>query len=76
MKLLRYGEMGRERAGLLDEQGRIRALPESLGDLAGDRLTPQGLAEIAALDPETLPLVEGHPRLGSCVAAESKRNNG
>ncbi|MFV0921498.1 ureidoglycolate lyase [Sphingomonas sp. Sph1(2015)] len=72
MKLLRYGEMGRERAGLLDEQGRIRALPEALGDLAGDRLTPQGLAEIAALDPETLPLVEGHPRLGSCVARPGK----
>ncbi|WP_375243330.1 fumarylacetoacetate hydrolase family protein [Sphingomonas parapaucimobilis] len=72
MKLLRYGEMGRERAGLLDEQGRIRALPESLGDLAGDRLTPQGLAEIAALDSNALPLVEGHPRLGSCVARPGK----
>jgi len=72
MKLLRYGEMGRERAGLLDEQGRIRALPESLGDLAGDRLTPQGLAEIAALDSNALPVVEGDPRLGSCVARPGK----
>ncbi|GAM02325.1 fumarylacetoacetate hydrolase family protein [Sphingomonas parapaucimobilis] len=72
MKLLRYGEMGRERAGLLDDQGRIRALPESLGDLAGDRLTPQGLAEIAALDSNALPVVEGHPRLGSCVARPGK----
>ncbi|KTT99318.1 ureidoglycolate lyase [Sphingomonas yabuuchiae] len=72
MKLLRYGEMGRERAGLLDDQGRIRALPEALGDLAGDRLTPQGLAEIAALDPDTLPVVEGDPRLGSCVARPGK----
>ena len=72
MKLLRYGEMGRERAGLLDDQGRIRALPEALGDLAGDRLTPQGLAEIAALDPATLPVVEGNPRLGSCVARPGK----
>ncbi|MFN3776292.1 fumarylacetoacetate hydrolase family protein [Sphingomonas parapaucimobilis] len=72
MKLLRYGEMGRERAGLLDEQGRIRALPEALGDLAGDRLTPQGLAEIAALDSNALPVVEGDPRLGSCVARPGK----
>ena len=72
MKLLRYGEMGRERAGLLDDQGRIRALPEALGDLAGDRLTPQGLAEIAALDPDTLPVVAGDPRLGSCVARPGK----
>jgi 2,4-diketo-3-deoxy-L-fuconate hydrolase len=72
MKLLRYGEMGRERAGLLDDQGRIRALPEALGDLAGDRLTPQGLAEIAALDSNALPVVEGDPRLGSCVARPGK----
>ena len=72
MKLLRYGEPGRERAGLVDADGRIRALPESLGDLAGERLTPAGLAEIAALDPATLPLVEGSPRLGSCVARPGK----
>ena len=72
MKLLRYGEPGRERAGLVDEDGRIRALPEALGDLAGERLTPAGLAEIAALDPATLPLVEGSPRLGACIARPGK----
>ncbi len=72
MKLLRYGEIGQERAGLLDADGHIRALPEALGDLGGHRLTPQGLAEIAALDPATLPLVEGNPRLGSCIARPGK----
>ncbi len=72
MKLLRYGELGQERAGLLDADGRIRALPEALGDLAGERLTVQGLADIAALDPVTLPLVEGNPRLGSCIARPGK----
>ena len=72
MKLLRYGEPGRERAGLVDADGRIRALPESLGDLAGERLTPAGLAEIAALDPATLPLVEGSPRLDTCGARPGK----
>ncbi|WP_267434416.1 fumarylacetoacetate hydrolase family protein [Sphingomonas sp. GM_Shp_1] len=72
MKLLRYGEPGRERAGLLDADGRIRALPEALGDLAAERLSPAGLAEIAALDPASLPLVEGEPRLGSCVARPGK----
>jgi len=72
MKLLRYGEPGRERAGLMDADGGIRALPEALGDLAGERLTPAGLAEIAALDPATLPLVEGSPRLGACVARPGK----
>lgn len=72
MKLLRFGEFGRERAGLLDADGNIRALPQELGDLAGERLTPAGLAEIAALDPASLPLVEGSPRIGSCVARPGK----
>lgn len=72
MKLLRYGQPGQERAGLLDADGRIRALPETLGDLTGDRLSPAGLADIAALDPESLPVVEGNPRLGSCIARPGK----
>ena len=72
MKLLRYGAPAQERAGLLDADGRIRALPEAFGDLAGERLTPAGLAEIAALDPKALPLVDGNPRLGSCVARPGK----
>ena len=72
MKLLRYGQPGQERAGLLDADGRIRALPETLGDLTGDRLSPAGLADIAALDPESLPVVEGNPRLGSCMARPGK----
>ena len=72
MKLLRYGQPGQERAGLLDADGRIRALPETLGDLTGDRLSPAGLADIAALDPESLPVVGGNPRLGSCIARPGK----
>lgn len=37
------------------------------GDLAGDRLSPANLARVKAIDPASLPLVEGNPRLGSCV---------
>jgi len=72
MKLLRYGQPGNERAGILDSDGAMRALPREMGDLAGDRLTPAGLEEIASLDPATLPLVEGQPRLGSCIARPGK----
>lgn len=72
MKLLRYGQPGQERAGLVDADGRIRALPEALGDLTGARLSPAGLAEIAALDPAGLPVVEGDPRLGSCIPRPGK----
>lgn len=72
MKLLRYGPKGQEKAGILDSDGKIRALPESLGDIAGARLSPAGLTEIAALDVNALPLVEGDPRVGPCVAQTGK----
>jgi len=72
MKLLRYGSKGQEKAGILDHAGRLRALPERLGDLQGARLTPAGLSEIAALDIAKMPLVEGSPRIGSCIARPGK----
>ena len=72
MKLLRYGPAGEEKPGILDAEGRIRALPAALGDIGGARLMPEGLAAIAALDPATLPLVEGHPRIGPCVDGVGK----
>jgi ureidoglycolate lyase len=67
MKLLRFGPAGRERAGLLDEQGHIRDLSGSLADLDGRALSPDGLARLRDLDPGSLPLVEGEPRLGPSV---------
>ena len=70
MKLLRYGPRGAEKPGLLDGKGRIRDLSGIIGDLAGEVLV--NLDRIAALDPETLPLVEGSPRLGPCVGGTGK----
>lgn len=76
MKLLRYGPSGQERPGLLDAGGRVRDLSGHVADIAGTTLTPAGLAALAALDPETLPLVEGLPqqdlRLGPCVGQVGK----
>ncbi|CAG9239663.1 Ureidoglycolate lyase [Paraburkholderia tropica] len=67
MKLLRYGPKGHEKPGLLDAEGRIRALSGAVADIAGDVLSDAGLAQLRTIDPETLPLVEGNPRLGPCV---------
>ncbi|MFC3526881.1 ureidoglycolate lyase [Paracoccus mangrovi] len=71
MKLLRYGPAGAEKPGILDDQGRVRDLSAHVADIAGDALTPAGLARLAALNPAELPLVEGAPqaelRLGPCV---------
>jgi ureidoglycolate lyase len=68
MKLLRYGPAGAEKPGLLDASGTIRDLSGVIPDLAGDALSPAGLAKLAALDPSALPSVGGNPRLGAPVS--------
>ena len=76
MKLLRYGQPGQERPGLLDDQGRVRDLSSLVGDIAGDVLTPAGLAKLRDIDISTLPLVPGTPqqdlRVGPCVGRVGK----
>ena len=62
MKLLRYGPRGHERPGLLDAQGRVRDLSGVVDDIAGPVLLPDSLAQLGALDPLQLPLVEGVPQ--------------
>jgi ureidoglycolate lyase len=72
MKLLRYGPKGQEKPGLLDAQGKIRDLSKVVGDIDGAALTDEGLAKLRALDPASLPVVEGNPRMGPCVARIGK----
>lgn len=72
MKLLRYGERGKERPGALDRQGRIRSLAGLIDDIQGDYLVPAELALLRSIDLETLPIVTGTPRLGPCVANVGK----
>ena len=72
MKLLRYGPKGQEKPGILDADGRIRDLSAHVDDIAGDALTPQGLAKLSGLDPASLPLVGGDPRIGPCVGRVGK----
>lgn len=72
MKLLRYGAKGAEKPGLLDADNRIRDLSGHVADIAGDVLTPVGLAALAQLDPASLPLVTGNPRIGACVGQVGK----
>ncbi|QKF52458.1 fumarylacetoacetate hydrolase family protein [Pseudomonas graminis] len=72
MKLLRYGEPGQERPGLLDSNGRIRDLTDLIGDLSGTALSPESIAHLQSQDVNSLPLVEGNPRLGPCVGKIGK----
>ncbi len=72
MKLLRYGPHGQEKPGLLDAGGRIRDLSGQVDDVAGSVLEPASLQRLAALDPASLPLVDGTPRIGPCVGRVGK----
>jgi 2,4-diketo-3-deoxy-L-fuconate hydrolase len=68
MKLVRYGQPGKEKPGLIDGAGKIRALGDIIADIDGDTLSPKVLARLAKIKPDALPLVRGTPRLGPCVA--------
>lgn len=72
MKLLRYGPAGREKPGLLDSAGFIRDLSGKIGDITPEQLSAAKLAALAAIDPRTLPVVQGKPRLGVPVSGSRK----
>jgi 2-keto-4-pentenoate hydratase/2-oxohepta-3-ene-1,7-dioic acid hydratase in catechol pathway len=68
MKLLRYGPAGAEKPGMLDAKGAIRDLSGVVRDIDGFALSDASLKMLAGLDTAALPLVEGSPRIGACVA--------
>jgi 2,4-didehydro-3-deoxy-L-rhamnonate hydrolase len=72
LKLLRYGAPKHEKPGLLDSEGAIRDLSGHIDDISPRTLAPQGLARLAALNSNELPLVRGAPRLGVPVAGIGK----
>ncbi|WP_195821221.1 fumarylacetoacetate hydrolase family protein [Roseobacter sp. MH60115] len=67
MKLVRYGERGAEKPGMLDAEGTLRDLSAHVADIAGDVLSDAGLEKLRAIDPASLPVVDGAPRIGACV---------
>ncbi len=67
MKLLRYGPIGAEKPGLLDNAGLLRDLSAHVDDITGNTLDDATLARLRALDPADLPVVEGEQRIGACV---------
>ncbi|WP_112383255.1 fumarylacetoacetate hydrolase family protein [Sphingomonas carotinifaciens] len=67
MKLCRFGAPGAERPGVIDAEGRIRDLSAHVGDIGPDAVGADSLKRLAAIDPASLPLVEGEQRYGACV---------
>ena len=72
MKLLRYGPKGAEKPGLLDANNQLRDLSSIIPDLTGDTVDSGTMARLSALDTDTLPPVEGTPRIGPCIGNVGK----
>lgn len=70
MKLLRIGEVGQEEPALLDSDGDLRDLSGVVADIDGAALEDMGWAR--ELDPQSLPKIDGNPRIGPCVGGVGK----
>ena len=72
MKLVRYGRPGKEKPGMLDEEGRLRDLSSLVDDIDASVLSDKALRKLARVDYKTLPLVRGNPRFGVPVRGIGK----
>ncbi|MDE1173470.1 MAG: fumarylacetoacetate hydrolase family protein [Parvibaculaceae bacterium] len=72
MKLVRFGERGAERPGLIDADGRVRDLSSVIADIEPSTLSPESLARLGTLDVSGLPVVVQDVRLGPCVGKIGK----
>jgi len=72
MRLVRYGDAGKEKPGIVDAQGAIRDLSGVVAEIDGSALAPDSIAKLRGLNVDSLPKVSGSPRLGSPVASPSK----
>lgn len=72
MKLVRYGDVGTEKPGLIDGNGQLRDLSAHVADITGAVLNDAALQRLRDIDETSLPVVQGNPRYGSCVGQIGK----
>jgi 2,4-diketo-3-deoxy-L-fuconate hydrolase len=72
MKLLRYGPVGSEKPGMLDDEGRIRSLASFMDDITAESLSPSQLREIEKYPFDQMPVVPGEPRIGTPYSGVGK----
>ena len=72
MKLLRFGEMGKEKPGILDSNGKIRDLSGHIPDINGETISKEGIHKISSIDHMSLPIIPDDIRLGACVGSIGK----
>ena len=72
MKLVRYGRPGKEKPGLIDDEGKLRDLSALVADIDASTLSDKVLRKLGKVKPDTLPLVRGNPRFGVPLARVGK----
>ena len=72
MKLVRYGQPGKEKPGLIDADGKLRDLSGVIADVTPEHLSDKALAKLAKLKTDKLPLVKGKKRFGPPVSHTGK----
>ena len=72
MRLVRYGDIGQEKPGLIDAAGILRDLSDHIADIDANSIDDASLDRLRALDPASLASVAGSPRLGACIADVGK----
>ena len=72
MKLVRYGNPGKEKPGLIDAEGKLRDLSRVIKDIGPEQLSDAALARLRKAKVATLPLVRGKPRMGCPVSGIGK----
>jgi 2-keto-4-pentenoate hydratase/2-oxohepta-3-ene-1,7-dioic acid hydratase in catechol pathway len=72
MKLVRYGALGAEKPGMMAADGSLRDLSRAIGDVTGKMFGDGSLERLKQIDPMTLPVVEGAPRMGACIGGVGK----
>ena len=72
MKLVRYGRPGKEKPGLIDDDGKLRDLSSVIDDIGPDQLSDKALRKLNRIKHDTLPLVRGNPRFGVPLARVGK----
>ena len=74
MRLVRYGRPGKEKPGLIDDEGKLRDLSGVIGDIGADELAPKSLRKLEKIKHDTLPVVRGQTPLGVAVGQGGKLN--
>ena len=72
MKLLRVGNLGKEKPAALDKNGKIRDLSKHIKDFDHSTLNFETLAKLQKVDLESLPEISASTRIGSCIAKPGK----